>query len=268
MSTILDKIVEQTRADLNRRRGKVAMSDFNSFRQFEAVRKDFELALRQDSFHIIAEVKKASPSKGILRADFNAVDIAMKYEDNGAHCLSILTDEPFFQGSLSYLSDIRDRVELPLLRKDFIIDPYQIAEARAFGADAILLIAAILSDTHLDELLHAAGEYGLKVLVECYDEDEVSRMNWDLVTLFGVNNRDLRTFETDVHRGIRLLQMAPEGVLRVSESGLSSSADLHLLVQGDIHAALIGESFMRESDPGIAMRQMLDGLNKAMEEAS
>jgi indole-3-glycerol phosphate synthase len=267
MSTILDRIVEQTIEDLAKRRKKVSMTDFNGFELFEADRRDFVAPLMTDGISVIAEVKKASPSKGVIRDDFDPVDIALRYEDAGASCLSVLTDEPFFQGSLEYLKAIRQRVELPLLRKDFIIDPYQIAEARAHGADAFLLIMAVLSDAQLDELLHAGIEYGIPALVECYDQDEVNRMPWDRIKLFGVNNRDLRTFETNVHRGTELLQSSPEGIVRISESGLSSASDLSMLVRNGIHAALIGESFMREKDPGIALKKMLSETARILEEA-
>jgi indole-3-glycerol phosphate synthase len=266
MSTILERIVEQTSEDLVKRRKKVKITDFNGFDLYEAPRKDFVKPLLTDGISVIAEVKKASPSKGIIRADFDAVDIALRYEDAGASCLSVLTDEPFFQGSLQYLKGIRQRVDLPLLRKDFIVDPYQIAEARAYGADAFLLIMAILSDSQLDELLHAGNEYGLSALVECYDEIEVNRMPWDRVTLFGVNNRDLRTFETNVHRGTELLQSSPEGIVRISESGLSSPSDLGMLVRSGINAALIGESLMREKDPGIALKTLLSETERILEE--
>ncbi len=267
MSTILDRIVEQTTEDLAKRRKKVSMTDFNGFELFEAPRKDFIAPLTTDGISVIAEVKKASPSKGVIRADFDPVDIALRYEDAGASCLSVLTDEPFFQGSLKYLEAIRRRVDLPLLRKDFIVDPYQVAEARAHGADAFLLIMAVLSDSQLDELLHAGIEYGIPALVECYDQDEVHRMPWDRVKLFGVNNRDLRTFETNVHRGTELLQSSPEGIVRISESGLSSAEDLSSLVRNGIHAALIGESFMRENDPGIALKTLLTDTERILEEA-
>ncbi len=267
MSTILDRIVEQTTEDLAKRRKKVSMADFNGFELFEAERRDFVAPLMADGISVIAEVKKASPSKGVIRADFDPVDIALRYEDAGASCLSVLTDEPFFQGSLEYLKAIRHRVGLPLLRKDFIVDPYQVAEARAHGADAFLLIMAVLSDSQLDELLHAGAEYGMHALVECYDEIEVQRMPWNRIRLFGVNNRDLRTFETNVHRGTELLKSSPEGIVRISESGLSSSGDLSTLVRNGIHAALIGESFMREEDPGRALKTMLDETQRILEEA-
>ncbi len=267
MSTILDRIVEQTTEDLAKRRKKVAMSDFNGFELFEASRRDFVAPLMTDGISVIAEVKKASPSKGVIRHDFDPVDIALRFEDAGASCLSVLTDEPFFQGSLEYLKAIRRRVDLPLLRKDFIIDPYQIAEARAYGADAFLLIMAVLSDAQLDELLHAGLEYGILALVECYDEDEVARMPWDRIKLFGVNNRDLRTFDTNVHRGTELLQRSPEGTVRISESGLSSADDLGMLVRNGIQAALIGESLMREKDPGIALKNLLTETERILEEA-
>lgn len=162
---------------------------------------------------------------------------------------------------------IRQRVDLPLLRKDFIVDPYQVAEARAYGADAFLLIMAVLSDSQLDELLHAGIEYGIPALVECYDQDEVNRIPWGRIKLFGVNNRDLRTFETNVHRGTELLQSSPDGIVRISESGLSSANDLSMLVQNGIHAALIGEALMLEKDPGIALQNLLIETERILEEA-
>lgn len=267
MSTILDRIIEQTAEDLAKRRKKVSITDFNSFELYEAPRKDFILPLTTEGISVIAEVKKASPSKGIIRADFDPVDIALRYEDAGASCLSVLTDEPFFQGSLEYMKAIRQRVDLPLLRKDFIVDPYQVAEARAYGADAFLLIMAVLSDSQLDELLHAGIEYGIPALVECYDQDEVNRIPWGRIKLFGVNNRDLRTFETNVHRGTELLQSSPDGIVRISESGLSSANDLSMLVQNGIHAALIGEAFMLEKDPGSALQSLLIETERILEEA-
>lgn len=259
MSNILEQITEKTAEDLIKRKREVSFADFNSFEGFEKDRVSFKKALdRSEAVSIIAEVKKASPSKGIIRPDFEPVDIALRYEEGGASAISVLTDEPFFKGDLKYLEAISKRVQLPLLRKDFIIDPYQIKEARAFGADAVLIIVAITEGTQLEELIHAAKEFGLDALVECYDQYDLDRLNFDMVDILGVNNRDLKNFEVDVHRGISLLQQAPEGTVLVSESGLSSGEDLALLQNGGIHSALIGEYFMRKKDPGQAVKELIE----------
>lgn len=274
MSNILKQITEKTAEDLLKRKKKVSFADFNSFEGFEKKRISFKKALgSNDTVSIIAEVKKASPSKGIIRPNFDPVDIALRYEEGGASAISVLTDEPFFKGDLKYLESISKRVILPLLRKDFIIDPYQIKEARAYGADSVLIIVAITEGSQLEELIHAAQEFGLDALVECYDQDDFDRLNFDMADILGVNNRDLKTFEVDVHRGISILTQAPKGTVLVSESGLSSGEDLALLRKEGIHSALIGEYFMRHKDPGQAVKELLEQteeeferiLNKGME---
>ncbi|SMO34064.1 indole-3-glycerol phosphate synthase TrpC [Gracilimonas mengyeensis] len=267
MSNILEKITEKTSEDLVKRKQKVSFNDFNSFEGFEKERISFQEALDgTDQVSIISEVKKASPSKGIIRPDFNPVDIALRYEEGGASAISVLTDQPFFQGELKYLEAISKRVQLPLLRKDFIIDPYQIKEARAHGADAVLIIVAITEGKQLEELLHAAKEFGLDALVECYDQTDFDRVDFNLVDILGVNNRDLKNFEVDVHRGISILQQAPEETVLVSESGLSSGEDLALLKKEGIHSALIGEYFMRQQDPGQAVKDLLEQTEEAYEQ--
>lgn len=266
MSNILEKITEQTAEDLAKRKRKVSFADFNSFEGFEKERISFKKALLgTESVSIIAEVKKASPSKGIIRPDFDPVDIALRYEEGGASAISVLTDEPFFKGDLKFLEAISKRVQLPLLRKDFIIDPYQIKEARAYGADAVLIIVAITEGNQLEELQHAANEFGLAALLECYDQDDFDRLDFGLTDILGVNNRDLKNFEVDVHRGISILQQAPEGNVLVSESGLSSGEDLALLKKGGIHSALIGEHFMRQKDPGQAVKDLLEQTEEEIE---
>ncbi len=258
MSTILDKIVEQTALDVAKRKSKVAYSDFNSFKNYAKTRIDFKKALnRPNTVSVIAEIKKASPSKGIIREDFDPIRIANQYIEGGAAALSILTDEPFFKGSLSYLNDVAAFSNIPLLRKDFIIDPYQIEEAKAHGADAVLIIVAITDGGQLTELLHAAKESGLDALVECYDLDDFDRLDFDMVDILGVNNRDLKDFKVDVHRGISILQKAPKDTVLVSESGLSTGADLALLRKENIHSALIGEALMRQPDPKVALKELL-----------
>jgi indole-3-glycerol phosphate synthase len=258
--TILDKIVEQTKEDLKKRKREISVRSLESMQEYERSRRGFRKVLSENGLSIIAEIKKASPSKGLIREDFDHLVIAESYIEGGAAALSVLTDKPFFKGDLKYLEEISMKFDIPLLRKDFIVDPYQVMEARAFGADAVLVIASITSEKQMDELLHAAEESGLDALVECYSEDEVKKMNWSSVNLFGVNNRDLRTFEVDLHRGVSLLQLSPEGTVCVSESGLSTPADLKYLMDHNIDAALIGEHFMRQPDPGSELNDMLKEL--------
>lgn len=266
MDTILDKIVAQKRDDLQKRKQKLNFNDLHSLEGYEKKRINFKDALLSNKdVSIIAEVKKGSPSKGIIREDFNHLDTALRYQDGGAAAISVLTDEPFFMGSLEYLNDISKKVELPLLRKDFIIDPYQVKEAKAFGADAVLIIVAITDGNQLQELIHAAKEYELSALVECYDEADFDRIDFNEVDILGVNNRDLKHFKVDVHRGINLLNKAPKDTVLVSESGLSNGNDIALLHEHSIHAALIGEHFMRQPDPGHAVKELLTDAQKIIE---
>jgi len=209
---------------------------------------------------IIAEIKKASPSKGLIRPDFDPEKLAESYLKGGASALSVLTDKPFFQGDLKYLEKVSKLSDKPILRKDFIIDPYQIEEARAFGADAILLIVQITEGSQLSELQHAAKECGLECLVECYDENDFSQIDFNDTRILGVNNRDLNTFEVQLHRGVSLLERAPEGIARVSESGITSIDDLRYLYDHDVQAALIGEHFMRQKDPGQSVKDLREQL--------
>ncbi len=257
--TILDTIVARTRADLKVRKRTAKQQDFASFSEYHRPRRDFGAALFQpDRVSVIAEIKKASPSQGVIRKDFFPAEIAESYQKHGAAALSVLTDGPFFQGSLMYLQEVSSVSGIPVLRKDFVIDPYQVSEARAWGADAILLIVRILDDTQMKELLAAAAEEGLQVLVECYGREDWDRVDFDLVSIVGVNNRDLGTFKVDLHQGVSLLSEAPDGVLRVSESGISSPDDLAYLKRHGIESALIGEHFMRAADPGLALAQLIE----------
>lgn len=258
MANILEKIVEQTRADLIRRKQKISFNDLHSLEGFEKERISFKKALEKEGVSVIAEVKKASPSKGIIREDFDPVDIALRYEEGGAAAISVLTDQPFFKGDLEYLLAISKRVHLPLLRKDFIIDPFQVKEARAYGADAVLIIVAITEGAQLNELLAAAKEFELSALVECYNQQDFDRLDFSEVDILGVNNRDLKNFEVDVHRGISILKQSPEETVLVSESGISTGKDMALLKMEGIHASLIGEHFMRQEDPGQAVRDLIE----------
>lgn len=258
MTGILDKIVTQTKEDIQKRKFKYSISSFRSFEDYGKERRAFGEALKKENrVQIIAEIKKASPSKGLIRADFNPERHAEQYMKNGAAALSVLTDKPFFQGDLVYMQLVSRISEIPVLRKDFIVDPFQIEEARAFGADAILLIATILEPNQITELIHCAKEIGLECLVECYDEPDFQKLDFNWVKVLGVNNRNLDTFDVNVHQGIKLLQQAPKGVIRVSESGLSKPEDLELLASESINAALIGEHFMRKTDPGLALKEIL-----------
>lgn len=263
MANILDEIVEQTASDLNKRKRKISFNDLESLELYEKASKSFKDALLlENDVAIIAEIKKASPSKGLIRKDFDPQKIADQYQEGGASAISVLTDKPAFQGNLEYLEIASREVGIPLLRKDFIIDPYQIKEAKAYGADAVLLIATITDGHQLEELVHATKEFGLQALVECYSEDDLQYVNFEHVDILGVNNRDLRTFDVDLHRGIELLHKAHKNTTLVSESGLSKAEDLKLLFDEEIHAALIGEHFMRQPDPGEAVRKIKSELQE------
>ncbi|CAK0758416.1 Indole-3-glycerol phosphate synthase [Gammaproteobacteria bacterium] len=218
--------------------------------------RDFAAALHErisaGQSAVIAEIKKASPSKGVLREDFHPATIAASYERNGAACLSVLTDRGFFQGSDEYLQQARSACTLPVLRKDFIIDPYQVYEARCLGADAILLIVAALGDPQLRELAYLAEDLGMDVLVEVHDSEELSRaLELDLATLLlGINNRNLRTFHVSLQTTLDLLPQIPAGSTIVTESGILSASDVAVMRQQGVHAFLVGEALMRAPDPG------------------
>ncbi|MCH5373067.1 MAG: indole-3-glycerol phosphate synthase TrpC [Planctomycetes bacterium] len=220
--------------------------------------RDFLAALSSEGpIKLIAEVKKASPSKGVIRQDFDPVQIARIYQEHGATCISVLTDIPFFQGHLDYLRAIRREVDLPLLRKDFILDEYQLLEARVAGADAVLLIAECLTADQLSRLHTEAVQLGMTPLVEFYERENLSAVLAAGARLIGVNNRDLRTFQTDLQHTIRMRQIVPSDCLLVGESGIHSRADAELLQSAGVEAMLVGEHLMASTDIGAAVDQLL-----------
>jgi indole-3-glycerol phosphate synthase len=259
---ILKKIVAYKQEEVAMAKTAVPISDLKArISDLEDVPRGFERHLREAADSnwtaIIAEVKKGSPSRGIIRQDFDPLEIAEIYQNNGATCLSVLTDEKFFLGHLRFLALIRETVSLPLLRKDFICDPYQIYEARSAGADAILLITAMLNLQQLREFHAIARDIHLDVLLEVHDEEELETALQTSCTLIGVNNRNLRTFETDLGITVRLARMMPADRLLVAESGINSRADIVRLLGEGANAFLIGESLMRESDIGAKLQEML-----------
>ena len=205
---------------------------------------------------VIAEIKKASPSKGVMREDFKPAEIAKSYQQGGASCLSVLTDIDFFQGSDEYLITARNACDLPVIRKDFIIDPYQVYEARAMGADCILLIVAVLDNQTLNQLYSLAKALGMDVLIEVHDEAELLRSLPLGATLVGINNRNLRTFETSLHSTIDLLSQIPDDRIVVTESGIHYADDVALMRENKVNAFLVGEAFMRADDPGTELKKL------------
>jgi indole-3-glycerol phosphate synthase len=256
---ILDDIVRDKRADLQVIKAAVAISDLQERELFRAPRRLLRAALEARHRAIVAEVKKASPSRGLIRADFDAVQIAAAYAAHGAAAISVLTEERYFQGHLDHLAAIRRAVEVPLLRKDFLFDAYQLYEARAYGADAVLLIVAILPDPLLQELLWLAEELNLTPLVEVHDRAELERAVRSGARLLGINNRDLRTFQTSLATTEDLLPLVPPDAFVVAESGIESPADLERLERLGVGAFLIGEAFMRAPDPGVRLDEFLRG---------
>lgn len=257
-SDILKRIVEVKWEEISAARLKRSLA---SQREEAEARKDerlgFERSLRATiaAGHaaVIAEIKKASPSKGVLREDFQPALIAESYARNGASCLSVLTDERFFQGSIAYLQQARAACELPVLRKDFMVDEYQVMEAGAIGADCILLIAACLEDSQMADLEAAAHAIGLDVLVEVHDGDELDRALKLKTPLVGINNRNLRTFDVTLDTTLALLPRVPADRLLVTESGILGAADVQRMRDANVNAFLVGEAFMRAPDPGAAL---------------
>lgn len=257
MSDILNQIVAVKRQEVAAASKRQSLASIRADAESRVLTRDFVGALKRKvaagRAAVIAEVKKASPSKGVLRADFIPADIAQSYAEHGAACLSVLTDRTFFQGSVDYLKQARASCDLPVLRKDFMIDPYQIYESRAMGADAILLIAACLDDAQMADMEHIAHGLDMAVLVEVHDSAELERALRLRTPLVGVNNRNLRTFEVSLQTTLDLAGQLPAGRLLITESGILSASDVDRMRQAGIHAFLVGEAFMRAPEPGEAL---------------
>ncbi len=260
MSDILDRIVAVKREEVAAARRRRDHASLRRDAETLGGGRDFAAALRSRTgagrAAVIAEVKKASPSKGVLREHFVPAEIAASYEAGGAACLSVLTDERFFQGSAAYLAQARAACTLPVLRKDFVIDAYQVAEARAIGADAVLLIVACLDDAQLADLEAQAHALGMAVLVEVHDAFELDRALRLATPLVGVNNRDLRSFEVSLETTLDLQPRLPADKLLVTESGIRTRGDVERMRRAGINAFLVGEAFMRADDPGAALRAL------------
>ena len=260
MSTILDTILARKREEVAARRERTSLFELKARAASAPPLRGFADAvaakIAAGQAAVIAEVKKASPSKGVIRADFDPAAIARSYAAGGAACLSVLTDVDFFQGADEYLVAARDACALPVLRKDFIVDAYQLYEARVLGADCVLLIAAALDDAQLSEYAFIADELGMDVLVEVHDIDELGRALPIPARLLGINNRNLKTFEVSLQTTLELKVAVPADRVLVTESGILARADVALMRDNAIHAFLVGEAFMRQPDPGVALSDL------------
>ena len=258
--TVLEKIIARKFEEVAERSREVGLSDLEQRARLADPVRGFAAALEQRVRNkqpaVIAEIKKASPSKGVLREDFVPADIARSYEAGGASCLSVLTDIDFFQGADDYLKQARAACKLPVIRKDFMVDPYQVVEARALGADCILLIVAALDDARMHELAAVAKEQGLDVLVEVHDGDELERALHLDTPLVGINNRNLHTFEVSLETTLDLLPRVPKDRLVITESGILNRADVELMEINQVYAFLVGEAFMRAEQPGSELQRL------------
>jgi indole-3-glycerol phosphate synthase len=260
----LAEIVATKRKEVAERRGRTSAAVLEARAKAQSAPRGFAAALEgaaQSGFGLIAEIKKASPSKGLIRADFHPAEHARDYARGGAACLSVLTDAPYFQGHEDYLAAAREAVSLPVLRKDFMVDPWQVLESRAIGADAILIIVAALEDAAMMEIEAAALELGMDVLVEVHDAAEMDRATRLRSQLIGINNRNLKTFKTDLATTEELAPRAPAGALLVGESGIAGPADLRRLAGCGVRCFLVGESLMRQQDITVATRALLTGTD-------
>ena len=262
-SDVLDRIMQHKRQEVEFMRSQLSIADVKAQANDTPACRGFTSAILQslaaERSAVIAEIKKASPSKGLIRADFDAVKTAESYEKHGACCLSILTDAEFFQGSSDYLRAAREASTLPILRKDFMLDEYQVFEAKAMQADCILLIVAALEDGLMQDLAGRAQELGLDCLIEVHDELELERGLQLGLPLIGINNRNLKTFETSLAKTIDLLEFVPENVVVVTESGIHEPADIALMRAHGVNSFLVGEAFMRATDPGEKLAELFFG---------
>ena len=260
MTDILNKIIAVKREEIAEAINRKPLAAMRADAESRVLTRDFVGALRAKIAAgqpaVIAEIKKASPSKGVLRADFIPADIAQTYAESGAACLSVLTDKQFFQGSIDYLKQARASCSLPVLRKDFMVDPYQIYESRVMGADCILLIAACLDDAQMKALEALALSLDMAVLVEVHDEAELARALKLKTPLIGINNRNLQTFEVSLDTTLKLLGKVPADRMLVTESGIATPEDVQRLREAKVNAFLVGEAFMRADDPGVALKQL------------
>lgn len=258
--TVLEKIITRKREEVSERRGRIGLAELEAMAaaagQVRGFAERLQEQVRNKKPAVIAEIKKASPSKGVLREDFVPAEIARSYEAGGATCLSVLTDVDFFQGADEYLKQARGACKLPVIRKDFMIDPYQVVEARALGADCILLIVAALEDGQMAELADVAKAQGLDVLVEVHDGAELERALRLETPLIGINNRNLHTFELSLETTLDLLPRIPRERLVVTESGILHRADVELMEINEVHAFLVGEAFMRAEQPGVELQRL------------
>ncbi len=254
---LLGHILENKRQEVEAKKAVQSLSELKALTQDKLPTRDFERALRLPGMSLIAEVKKASPSKGILREAFKPVEIAQKYEEGGARAISVLTNEKFFQGHLDFIAAIKEKVKLPLLRKDFIVDIYQVYESHVAGADAILLIVACLTDVLLRELYHLAKELKLACLIEVHDRKELERALNLGVEIIGINNRDLKTFATGIEVTLDLMRDIPKDRIVVSESGITEHNDIKRLEESGVQAVLVGEALMKASDIKGMIRKLM-----------
>jgi indole-3-glycerol phosphate synthase len=258
MTSILDRIMASKREEIERAKVFASEDHLRRLADRQPSPRDFLGAIRRaDKIALIAEVKKASPSKGVIRETFDPVAIARIYEQHGAACISVLTDEPYFQGHIEFLRWIKEAVQIPVLRKDFILDSYQVLEARAYGADAVLLIAECLNDEQLPQLYTEVLALGMTPLVEIYEPENLGRVVDLGAKLIGINNRNLRTFEVDLEHTIRLRREIPSDRVVVGESGIQTYGDVRRLAEAGVQAILVGESLMREADIGQAVDRLL-----------
>ena len=256
--TILDEIYKYKLIEVYENKKRIPLNVIKENIKKAFTTRSLSAVLKSDvNISIVAEIKKASPSLGILRENFNPIEIARIYEANGASAISVLTDEKLFQGSLSYLTMVRNTVRLPVLRKDFIVDPYQIYEARKAGADAILLIAALLSKEELQDFLLLASKLEMDCLVEVHSENELKTVLQTNASIIGINNRDLKTFKTDLETTLRLRPLIPSGKIVVSESGIKSRKDIEVLLENGVNAVLVGETLMKSNNIPVKLHELL-----------